>query len=140
MQELGRDINSRAGHAPGGGQKVVVFDGSREVHGYAVGAADGTIEVVWGVASGRHRRRAFPAEDVFIPSHAQQWAGVPISDDGLRLAARAARTHAAQTHAAHTHTGQAQAAQAQAAEGPAMPQEKRAPGHSPWAARSDHAA
>lgn len=110
---------------PGGGQKVVVHDGSREVHGYAVGATDGHIEVVWAVASGRQRRKAFPADDVFIPSHAQQWAGVPISDDGLRLAARAAQTHAAQTRA-----GQTQAA---------LP-ERHASGHSHWATRSDHAA
>ncbi|MDR6620834.1 hypothetical protein [Sinomonas atrocyanea] len=135
MRQRDRDIDSRAGHVPGGGQKVIVHDGSREVHGYAVGETDGSIEVVWAVASGRHRRRAFPAEDVFIPAHAQQWAGVPISDDGLRLAARAARTHAVQTHAAHTHAAQAQSGQAHA-----MTQEKRAPGHSPWAASSDHAA
>lgn len=115
MRQLDRGRNSGAGATPGGGQKVVVHDGSREVHGYAVGATDGNIEVVWAVASGRQRRRAFPAGDVFIPSHAQQWAGVPISDDGLRLAARAAQTHAGRP-------------------------EKRAPGRSLWTARSDHAA
>ena len=91
MRQLKRDIKVGTGLVPGrGAQRVIVYDGSREVHGYAVGAADGYIEVVWSVASGRERRGAFPAGDVFVPSHAQQWAGVPISDDGLRLAARAA--------------------------------------------------
>ncbi|AMM33567.1 hypothetical protein SA2016_2902 [Sinomonas atrocyanea] len=120
MRQLDRDTKSGAGRVQSGGQRVVAHDGSREVHGYAVGATDGYIEVVWAVASGRQRRRAFPAGDVFIPSHAQQWAGVPISDDGLRLGARAAKAHAAQAQAGRP--------------------ERRASGHSRWATHSDHAA
>lgn len=116
MQQLKRDINVSTRLVSGAGaQRVIVHDGSREIHGYAVGATDGYVEVVWAVASGRQRRRAFPAGDVFVPSHAQQWAGVPIGDDGLRLAARAAQTHAARL-------------------------ERHPSGHSRWTVLSDHAA
>lgn len=116
MRQLKRDSKGGTGLVPSAGaQRVIVYDGSREIHGYAVGATDGYVEVVWAVASGRQRRRAFPAGDVFVPSHAQHWAGVPISDDGLRLAARAAQTHAARP-------------------------DTRASGHSHWATPSDHAA
>lgn len=50
-----------------GAQKVVVNDGSHEVHGYAVGVNGALVEVVWAVASGRQRRRSFPGEAVSCP-------------------------------------------------------------------------
>lgn len=116
MRQLKRDIKVGTGLVPrAGAQRVIVYDGSRAIHGYAVGATDGYVEVVWALASGQQCTRAFPAGDVFVPSHAQQWAGVPISDDGLRLAARAAQTHAARS-------------------------EGRASGLSHWTTPSDHAA
>ncbi len=61
-------------------QRVVVRDGGTEIHGYAVSMArDGElVDVVWAVASGRHRRRAFHVDRVFLPSKDRPWAGFPI--------------------------------------------------------------
>jgi hypothetical protein len=72
-----------------GPQKVIVRDGDRQVHGYAISSRGALVEVVGAVASGRVRKRSFPAVDVFLPSTLLQWAGHPVSDDALRLPSRA---------------------------------------------------
>lgn len=81
-------MDAAGGTRAAGTQKVIVREGSREVHGYAVASRGDCIDVVWAVASGPQRRRSFPAEAVFLPADSEQWTGVPIADDGLRLAVR----------------------------------------------------
>jgi hypothetical protein len=96
-------------------QEVLVQDGGREIHGYAVGVSGTHVEVVWAVASGRQRRRSFPVDDVFLPSHSRQWTGEPIAAESLHLAAHANRIRAAAPNG-------------------------NAAGHPHWTVPSDHAA
>jgi hypothetical protein len=72
------------------GQKVVVRDGDREVHGYALSSDGARVEVVWAVTSGRLRKKTFPAEDVFVPGSRLPWAGLPVAAERLQAPYRPA--------------------------------------------------
>ncbi len=71
--------------------RVVVRDAGIEIHGYVVAREGNNVRVMWAVASGRHRRRTFSAETVFLPSYENRWDGHHIPFEKLaviRLAAR----------------------------------------------------
>lgn len=78
------DLPSRA-------TKVVVIEAGIEIHGYMVARHGNRVRVVWAVASGRHRHRAFPNETVFRPGNTCRWDGYLISDDQLAAIGQAVR-------------------------------------------------
>ena len=71
--------------------KVVVIDAGIEIHGYVVARKGNHVRVVWAVASGRHRHRAFPDKTVFHPVNPGRWDGYLIPDDQLAAIRQAAR-------------------------------------------------
>lgn len=76
---------------PATATKVVVIEAGIEIHGYMVARQGNRVRVVWAVASGRHRHRAFPNETVFRPGNTCRWDGYLISDDQLAAIGQAVR-------------------------------------------------
>lgn len=71
--------------------KVVVSDAGMVIHGYAVAREGSHVRVVWAVASGRRRHRAFRAETVFRTGTDRRWDGCLISHGQLAVIRQATR-------------------------------------------------